>query len=293
MVSRIIKRTLTTSIKDRKNHHHHQQSRRKRSPIKKAAAATASVVVASFNKSIHICHRRLVKIFNKLVKIGTPKRTPRKKGYQFLNKVAAEHSPDVRRPLFATKTLPPVYPPMKKTVFLDLDETLVHSKPDPPPEKYDFIVRPVIDGERVDFYVLKRPLIDEFLVLLAKKFEVVVFTAGVEQYASLVLDRVDKGAISHRLYRDSCREVDGKFVKDLSGLGRDLGNVVIVDDNPNSFALQPENAIPIRPFTEDLEDRELGRLIEFFEGCDGFEDMRDAVKHYLGGVCEEGKKVEL
>lgn len=149
----------------------------------------------------------------------------------------------------------------------------------------------MIDGVKVDFYVLKRPYVDEFLEILSKKFEIVVFTAGIEEYASLVLSRLDrKSAISHRLYRDSCREIEGKFVKDLGDLGRELKRVVIVDDNPNSYVLQPENAIPIVPFTDDVCDGELRRLVEFFDGyCDGVEDLRDAVKMYLSDRNEQGK----
>ena len=134
----------------------------------------------------------------------------------------------------------------------------------------------------MNFYVLKRPGVDQLLASLAERFEVVVFTAGLKEYASLVLDLLDTNAvISHRLYRDSCKEVDGKFVKDLSDLGRDMRRVVIVDDNPNAYAFQPENAIPIRPFTDDLSDRELGRLVDFFEWSDCFDDMRDAVKQFV------------
>lgn len=174
-------------------------------------------------------------------------------------------------------------------MFLDLDETLIHSTPEIPPDKYDFVVRPVIDDQKVDFYVLKRPFVDEFLENLSKKFEIVVFTAGIEEYASLVLDRLDRrNVISHRLYRDSCKEMDGKFVKDLCELGRDLRRVVIVDDNPNSYVFQPGNAIRIRPFTEDLEDGELRKVMEFFERSDCYEDMRDAVKQY---TAEEGDKM--
>ena len=122
---------------------------------------------------------------------------------------------------------------------------------------------------------------DELLEKLGEKFEIVVFTAGLREYASLVLDMLDKkGIISHRLYRDSCKEIDGKFVKDLSDLGRDLKRVVIVDDNPNAYFLQPENAIPMIPFIDDLADAELENLVQFLEGCDSFEDMRDAVKQY-------------
>ncbi|CAI9755185.1 unnamed protein product [Fraxinus pennsylvanica] len=293
MVSKIAKRTPTKSIKNRRNIAQQCRRGRKKSPIKNASA-TASAVVASINKSIYTCQRRLIKIFTKLARIATPKKTPHKKGYQFLQKVHADPPNSTRRSLFHEKIpLPPLLSPEKKTIFLDLDETLVHSKPNPPPEKYDFIVRPVLDGEKVEFYVLKRPFVDEFLEFLSQRFEIVVFTAGIEEYASLVLDRLDwRSRISYRLYRDSCKEVDGKFVKDLSEIGRDLGRVAIVDDNPNSYMFQTDNAIPIRPFVDDLGDGELKKLIKFFEGRDSIEDMRDVVKVYLAD--QEGeKKVEV
>ncbi|EPS60408.1 hypothetical protein M569_14397, partial [Genlisea aurea] len=243
--------------------------RRKKSPIKN--------VVASINRSVYNCHRRLIKIFKKLVRVTTtPKRTPRKNGYRPLGKPPPETA-SAKRSLLFSVALPPPPCPGKKTVFLDLDETLVHSTVNLPPEKYDFIVRPVLEGKPVDFYVLKRPFLDEFLTFLSSRYEVAVFTAGIEEYASLVVDGLDRRKlISHRLYRDSCREMDGQFVKDLSEIGRELKRVVIVDDNPFSYRFQPENAVPIKPFTDDLEDDELRKLIHFFQEVEEAEDVRES-----------------
>ncbi|XP_076948606.1 uncharacterized protein LOC143620921 [Bidens hawaiensis] len=244
---------------------HTSLRRRKKTPIT-SSTKTASVVVSSINKSIHTC-RRLIKIFSKLVRIATPTRKSSvKKGYKILKQFPGDHSiATARRSLFqdtVTASLPPLIPDNKKTVFLDVDETLIHSVPASGlirPQHYDFIVNPLLDGERVTFYVTKRPFVDEFLKFLHEKgFEIVVFTAGIEEYASLVLDTLDRdGLISYRLYRDSCTELDGRFVKDLSNLGRDLKKGVIVDDNPNSYSLQPENAIPIVAFVDDEKDDEL------------------------------------
>ncbi|KAF8409118.1 hypothetical protein HHK36_005191 [Tetracentron sinense] len=285
MVSKTIKKTPTKSIKDCRSR------RRKKSPLKSNVAKASSIVIASINKSIFICQRRLAKIFNKLAKISTPNR--KTKGFRLLKKFPQEEDEDhVRRSLVFRNCLPPSPWPERKTVFLDLDETLIHSKADPPPEKYDFIVRPTIEGEPLNFYVLKRPGIDELLEVISKKFEIVVFTAGLKEYASLVLDKLDpEGLISHRLYRDSCKQMDGKFVKDLSELGRDLKQVVIIDDNPNAYSFQPENALPVRPFIDDLEDQELQRVMKFFEVVDCFEDMRDAVKNFLSK--DDEKKLEM
>ncbi|XP_065878997.1 uncharacterized protein [Euphorbia lathyris] len=286
MVSKMLKKTPTKSIKDRRIVHRRQ---RKRSPAKIKADAASSAMFSSIRKTIFSCKRRLSKIFSKLACIGTP--SSRYKGYKIL-KSGSKNSrmeenpekPSICRSLFGDEKLPPLISPGKgkRTVFLDLDETLVHSKADPPPQLFDFIVRPVIDGEVMNFYVLKRPGVDAFLEAMAAKYELVVFTAGLREYASLVLDKLDlKGLISHRLYRDSCRAVDGKYVKDLSEMGRELKRVAIVDDNPNCYMFQPENAIPVRPFTDDLGDRELDKLVKFFYECDYFVDMRDAVKIYV------------
>lgn len=50
------------------------------------------------------------------------------------------------------------------------------------------------------------------------------------------------------------------LVKDLAATGRALDQAVIVDDNPNAYSLQPENAIPVAPFVDDVNDQELQRV---------------------------------
>ncbi|TYI77759.1 hypothetical protein E1A91_D06G164600v1 [Gossypium mustelinum] len=277
---------------------HNSEHLRKRSSILKRKYFS---VISSIKKSIKKCHCRLIEFFSKLE--GARRRG---KGFVILHREEAvgcqtnlsprlqlEFKDDVDLPNIlalreenGTRLLPPLASYKTRTIVLDLDETLVHSCPDPPPKTYDFMIKPSIYGLRMNFYVLKRPGVDEFLEAISKKYEVVVFTAGLEPYASLLLDILDpKGLISHRLYRDSCKQLgQGRFIKDLPKIGRDLKQVVIVDDNPKSYTLQPANAIPIKRFEDDIKDRELKKLMVFFErNLDGFKDMRDAVKKYLDG----------
>ncbi|KAG4960321.1 hypothetical protein JHK82_037008 [Glycine max] len=283
MVSKV-KRSPVKSIKDLRNSNNHSNRRwRRKTSIKNVVAASSA--------GLATIRRRITKLFFKIAHLSTSAHKKKATSYNILKKTKTttdehEQLDNIRRTLLfddTTTLLPPSFS-LRKTVFLDLDETLVHSHPSPPPERFDFVVRPVIGGEPMDFYVLKRPGVDEFLESLAAKYEVVVFTAALKEYASMVLDRLDRNRfISHRLYRDSCRNIDGKLVKDLNETGRDLKRVVIVDDNPNSFSNQPDNAILIRPFVDDIFDRELWKLKSFFNESDCCEcdDMRDAVKHYV------------
>ena len=58
---------------------------------------------------------------------------------------------------------------------------------------------------------------------MSKLYEIVVFTAGLKEYADWILNDLDKhGFISHRLYRDHTKQRNGVYIKDLSKLGRSL-----------------------------------------------------------------------
>ena len=48
-----------------------------------------------------------------------------------------------------------------------------------------------------------------------------------------------------RLYRNSTQYKDGKHVRDLSKLNRDLSNVLLITSDPDAFFLQPDNAIKV------------------------------------------------
>jgi TFIIF-interacting CTD phosphatase-like protein len=74
---------------------------------------------------------------------------------------------------------------------------------------------------------------------MSKFFEIVVFTAGLQDYADWVLNELDwtKKKISHRLYRNNCSNIGGFLLKDLQLLGRDLKKTIIVDDRAQNFTL--------------------------------------------------------
>lgn len=166
----------------------------------------------------------------------------------------------------------------KKTLVLDLDETLVHSsfKPIPNP---DYIIPVEIDGRLVDVYVLKRPWLDHFMATVGPRFEVVVFTASLAKYADPLLDLMDpSGLVRWRLFRESCCPYEGNYVKDLNCLGRELASTIIVDNSPHSYIFQPANAVPIGTFIDDMDDQELLELLPHLLQLEAADDVR----RYLG-----------
>ncbi|KAL7746628.1 CTD nuclear envelope phosphatase 1 [Sorochytrium milnesiophthora] len=174
-------------------------------------------------------------------------------------------------PLSSVRTKKPV-------LVLDLDETLIHSTL-APRRPADFWIEVIQHGDertREIFHVYKRPYVDHFLYEVAKHYDLVIFTAGIQEYASQILDRLDPDnrLFKARFYRDSCTEIRGAFVKDLTRVNLDLRQVFLVDNTPNCFSLQPANGLPIKSWYTDLSDKELPRLSAFLKSISKEEDMR-------------------
>ena len=124
-------------------------------------------------------------------------------------------------------------------------------------------------------YILKRPGAEDFLEKMSEIYEVVIYTASTAKYANPLLDIIDpKGYISHRLFKEHCTVLGNLTTKNLARLGRDLKNVIIIDNSPISYILQPDNAVPITTWINDKEDCELGKLIPFLSLLKNANDVR-------------------
>ncbi|KAK7692464.1 hypothetical protein QCA50_004089 [Cerrena zonata] len=172
--------------------------------------------------------------------------------------------------------LPPISPKYegRKCLVLDLDETLVHSSLRPVPSP-DFIVPVEIEYTWHNFYVLKRPGVDNFLKRMGELYEVVVFTASLSKYADPVLDRLDpERTVAHRLFRESCYNHRGNYVKDLSQLGRPIADTIILDNSPASYIFHPHNAVPVSSWFSDVHDTELSDMCPFLADLATANDVR-------------------
>jgi Dullard-like phosphatase family protein len=181
----------------------------------------------------------------------------------------------------------------KLTVVLDLDETLIHSKlprtlqdmRQEEERKED--TEPYHDFFEVELYsetirVHKRPGLEEFLEEASKHYELICFTAGIQEYAEVLMDAIDpqRRYFRHRLFRQHCRQVGGSFVKDLSVINRPFERTVLVDNNAFSFLTQLGNGIPVSSFMDDANDTALYVLQDFLNTIREHSDVR----HHLRTV---------
>lgn len=106
----------------------------------------------------------------------------------------------------------------------------------------------------------------------------VVFTAGVKDYADPILDKIDPEGVyfKKRLYRDSCIKCDQFFIKDLDIiLDREKTNMLLVDNSILAFAFDIPNGVPINSYMGDEEDdKDLLYLVSFLEEAFYADDIR-------------------
>jgi Dullard-like phosphatase family protein len=175
----------------------------------------------------------------------------------------------------------------KLTVVLDIDETLIHT------ELITNQNAGVMSNSQVDSFMLqmygmsmkvsKRPFLDQFLQECSKKFELIAFTAGAEDYATALLDQIDpnRTIFRHRLFRQHCtmnRFGTNNFIKDLRIVNRSLNKTVLVDNNAHSFLYQLGNGIPIASFFgTDANDKALVALHHFLDALSKVDDVRDVL----------------
>ena len=116
--------------------------------------------------------------------------------------------------------LPPNLP-KEYTLVLDLDETLLH-----------------FEGDDLDGHgqLSIRPAADEFLEMMAYYYNLVIFTAGTQEYAEYALSFLGNVKfIGHKLFRQHCLPYNGYYIKDLTRLGTDLSKTLIVDNISENY----------------------------------------------------------
>ncbi|EGY13532.1 nuclear envelope morphology protein [Verticillium dahliae VdLs.17] len=178
----------------------------------------------------------------------------------------------------------------QKTLILDLDETLIHSMSKGGRMSTGHMVEVRLNQTYVGaggqtslgpqhpilYWVNKRPYCDDFLRRICKWYNLVVFTASVQEYADPVIDWLEseRKFFSARYYRQHCTFRQGAFIKDLSSVEPDLSRVMILDNSPLSYMFHQDNAIPIQGWINDPTDNDLLHLVPLLEGLQYVSDVR-------------------
>ena len=140
----------------------------------------------------------------------------------------------------------------KKTLIIDLDETLIHSMAKGGRMSTGHMVEvrlnyptssgapntpAIASGVPILYYVHERPACHEFLRKVSRWYNLVVFTASVQEYADPVIDWLERERkyFAGRYYRQHCTFRNGAYIKDLAQVEPDLSRVMILDNSPMSY----------------------------------------------------------
>lgn len=178
----------------------------------------------------------------------------------------------------------------RKSLVLDLDETLVHSQ-FKLTDHCDLRLDVRVDDFPTVFYVSKRPYLDVFLRTVAQWYDVIIFTASLQKYGDPLITVLDVDrVVKRRIFRQHCVRKNGNFVKDLTIVNPNLADVIIIDNSPAAYSIQPSNAIPIEAWYNDQADEELLNLLPLLHALAFINDVRSLLDLRLTGGALVGRK---
>ena len=167
----------------------------------------------------------------------------------------------------------------KKILILDLDETLVHSSTKSPfPNKKNIILNMNLKNMKYKIYVIIRPFFEKFLEEMSLYYDLYIFTASMPHYSKSLIKILDKNkVIIQVLNKEHCLNIKGLPFKDLSIFNKDLKDIIIIDNNPISYALNKNNGIPISTWIDNPNDKELLKLISILKYLSKVKDVRPII----------------
>jgi len=168
----------------------------------------------------------------------------------------------------------------QKVLVLDMDHTLLETRRHTPfPEneaQHDFVA---VSASGIEYFVRKRPELDTFLNFCFEYFQVYVFTAAIEGYATPILDMIDpNNKFAGRFFRKDCTKRKSKKQKDIRLCCSDLSQVIFVDDSVhNCMYGQEGNMLPIPRYMGDRNDHVLQILMAIFWHAKDAIDVRKVI----------------
>ena len=178
----------------------------------------------------------------------------------------------------------------KKLLILDIDQTLINTERFPTDYlsegSYDFKFKS--SDEDYEYFVIKRPYLNEFLDWSFDNFKVAIWTAAGDKYATHILANIgiDPRTLEFFHTQEHCTlkmdyESGSAYgLKNLSKIRKkyDLDNVLIVDDIHLTAANNYGNLVHIKPFITDKKDTELLKLKLYLEKIKDAKNFRSIEK---------------
>jgi carboxy-terminal domain RNA polymerase II polypeptide A small phosphatase len=147
-----------------------------------------------------------------------------------------------------------------RLLVLDIDETLVKATDNPLNRAADLRFR--------EYFVYRRPYLDEFLEYCFKNFDVGVWSSARQRYVIFISESIFAEKYAPKFLwseahctQPSTAEPSIKDLRELHKLGYLTEEILVIDDSPEKIRLQPESLIHIKPYDGQLDDNELSRVI--------------------------------
>ena len=169
----------------------------------------------------------------------------------------------------------------KILLILDLDETLIHaSEAKLASVEYDFVY--------AEYFVYKRPGLDEFLNSIKEDFIIAVWSSASDDYVTSIASNIFKDSIEPEFIwgRSKCtfkRDIEldtyyfAKHLEKLKRKGYELERILIIDDSSEKVKDNFGNAIYIKEFT-GTPDSELNKLSTYLQELKSASNVRGIEK---------------
>lgn len=95
-----------------------------------------------------------------------------------------------------------------------------------------------------------------------------------ETAAKTCLEITSRYVFYHPFHCLPTKDANAHSLQDLDRVGRDLREVIIIDNSPTSYMFHPQHAIPISSWFSDIHDNELLDLIPVLEDL-AVSDVKD------------------
>ena len=167
-------------------------------------------------------------------------------------------------------TEPFITEPMIKDfcLVLDIDETISHTM-------------------RLSFgnYFLLRPGVIHLIKKLYHFFEIDIFTAAIKRYADNIVNKLDPNDIyiNYRFYREHCIYEGTKSVKKLVRIGRELNQIIFVDNIKYNAKYNMDNLYHVSSWKDDVYDEEINKLQDLLIDIIINQTFKDDIRKGIAG----------